>query len=665
MPKITHNDLRKLAREVFEALGAPPATATIVSDSLVDTSLVGKDTHGIRLIQRYVNSIEAGKIDPKAEPTLHLDDGPVGIVDGQKGFGQLAARTAVDAGMAKARTFGVGVVGIRNGYHIGRVGQYALRGAEQGFVVIAFANASAQVAPFGSSERIFGTNPFCCAAPRKNGEPIVVDAASSLGTVGEVELAKAMGRALPEGILIDEEGQSTNDPNQFGKGALLPIGKHKGSALSLMVEILAGVLTGRGCAATTPGFAGNGALFIVIDPVRFQESFASDLDTLCERITGAKIAEGFDRVRLPGEPEIEQEAERSASGVPIPPDAWEFLKEKASAFNLSIPTTRGDKPIVLFVNQFAPAIRKQYANALANCCELVFPNQYDLKNILPLAAEANVLVGYRFPRPLLEAASSARLIQLTSAGVDAIDLAHLKERAFTVANSHANAGMVAEHAFAMLMTLSKKTALHDRLMRNGVKSRNASDNPVYASSTLAGSTIGILGLGHIGSQIAQMLKGFDVKILAYSRSSRNGVEVTSNLNRVLESSDYLFVCLPLTSETEMMISYQQLSLMKREACLINVSRSAIVREEDLYRALKDGVIHAAAVDVWTESKEVRGLTGTKQFPSKFPFHKLDNVLLSPHRAALRRMAPEDVIDNLGRFAAGQELINVVSLEKGY
>jgi lactate dehydrogenase-like 2-hydroxyacid dehydrogenase len=284
----------------------------------------------------------------------------------------------------------------------------------------------------------------------------------------------------------------------------------------------------------------------------------------------------------------------------------------------------------------------------------------------------NVFIGNKISKELIDVAEKLELIQVPGAGVDNLDLKLLYNKNIQVCNSHSNAPYVAEHAVALLFSLLKKISIHDRLMRDGLWFRPKHDkrDDHYLSDSIIGKTVGFLGFGNVAQNIARFLSGFEVSFIAYEKKPnrhKNAVKIDYfSLNEVMARSDILFITLPLTDETKDSVSIENLKLMKDSAYLVNISRGPVVNQEALYESLKGNYIRSAAIDVWYDDICIEG---DKKYPSKrYPFHKLQNIVLSPYRASyIREMSPHlsDVVDNLVLFATKNKLKNIVDIYEEY
>ncbi|MFD0974119.1 Ldh family oxidoreductase [Plantactinospora endophytica] len=329
------DELVEIAARVLATAGSPEPAARAVGSSLVESDLVGHDSHGVRRLVPYVDAVHSGMIDPSADPVLRRRHRATAVVDGRRGFGQLAARLAVTEARQLADEYGVGVVTIGNCNHIGRLGEYVQLLAEAGMVGLAFCNINPTVAPYGGRERRLGTNPFAWSAPRAEGRPpVVVDFATSAIAEGKLALSLARRERVGTGLLVDADGRGSTDPHDFYTGgALLPFGQHKGYGLSVMIEIVGGLLSGAGV-SSLPGYDNtNGTVLVAVDIGTFlpvaefrtrSEGFCRLLGDTAPAVDGDP---GPDGVLVPGEKEALTRAARISDGVPLAPSTWRELAE--------------------------------------------------------------------------------------------------------------------------------------------------------------------------------------------------------------------------------------------------------------------------------------------------------------------------------------------------
>ena len=318
-------------RDVFIREGCDGEEADRIGRSLVGANLTGHDSHGVIRVPRYVGLLKDGGVHAGRTPELVTDGGAFALLDAHFGFGQTAGPVAVAEGIARARQHGVAVVALRHSGHLGRIGEWAERAAEAGLVSIHFVNVSGSllVAPFGGVDRRFSTAPFAAAVPVAGGPPLVLDFATSFVAEGKVLVASKGGKSLPEGSLIEPDGTLSRSPDTLysGRGAIRAFGEHKGSGLAFMCEILAGALTGSGCAGPPPKPFCNGMLSIYISPEigGSADGFAAEVHSYLDFYASARPAEAGGTVLAPGDLERATRARRLAEGVPLSDEVWESL----------------------------------------------------------------------------------------------------------------------------------------------------------------------------------------------------------------------------------------------------------------------------------------------------------------------------------------------------
>lgn len=342
MPLVQPQTLRDLGTAIFAAAGAPADIARAVATSLVQTSLTGHDSHGILRARLYVNMIRAGALIPDARPRLRRRAGAIARVDCGRGFGQIGAQYGTALAAEMAPQHGLACVALEEVNHVGRLGEYAETLARKGLIGILFTSGTVvrvSVAPWGGREPLLATNPMAWALPTQAGAtPLVLDFATSVVANGKVQVALGKGEAFPPDMLLDRDGNPTTDPATFAEGGmLLPFGSYKGYGLSIMMELIAGVLCGFSPVSSTEFRAGNPTLILALNIAAFTglERFEQQTREFLARVKDVEPAPGFDEVLLPGEKEQRAGAERSAAGVPLPAAVWDDLC--ALATELGVP----------------------------------------------------------------------------------------------------------------------------------------------------------------------------------------------------------------------------------------------------------------------------------------------------------------------------------------
>ena len=294
----------------------------------------------IRLLE-YSGWVTTGQIKPQEAPEVRSRTGAVAVVDGRWGFGQPAARLAGAVAIEQARLHGVGAVAVASCNHVGRLGEYVQQIADACCVGIAFCNSGPVVAPLGGTRRTFGTNPMAWAAPRTGGDPLVLDFSTAASAEGKVKMALMRGQQVADGVLVDAAGLPSNEPaDLYAGGALLPFGGHKGSGLSLMIEVTGGLLSGMGT-SPMPDFAGgNGALLMALSIEAFAglDDFTERAGAFAERVRTAADGSVEPHVLLPGQLEFDTGRQRDVRGVPVPDSVRREITLLADRYDLDLGT---------------------------------------------------------------------------------------------------------------------------------------------------------------------------------------------------------------------------------------------------------------------------------------------------------------------------------------
>jgi uncharacterized oxidoreductase len=348
MVVIEHTRLHDIVERVFSAAGSEPEEARLIADHLIEANLRGHDSHGVGLIPNYLQHLAGGTVFANRKGRVVSENGSLIVYDGERAWGQIAAREATMVGIAKARDTGVAVVALRNPHHIGRVGTYGEICARAGMVSFHFVNvtdARPAVAPWRGSDARFSTNPVCIAIPGPEPErPIILDMATSVVAMGKVRVARNKGEEMKPGMLLDGEGEPTTDPGAMyrqPRGALLTVGEHKGYALAFVCEMLAGALCGSGTMRPERqgrNTATNGMLMIVIDPSRLvdRDWLREEIAAMTAYITASPPRNPEEPVLIPGDPERLTRAERIKNGVPVDDETWRELTVAARGVNVLV-----------------------------------------------------------------------------------------------------------------------------------------------------------------------------------------------------------------------------------------------------------------------------------------------------------------------------------------
>lgn len=276
MPTLTLAEAEALVVRTLTRCRTEEANANSVARALVGAEAEGQKGHGLSRIPTYAAQAKVGKVDGSAKPSLSWRRPGAAVVDAKHGFAYPAIDLALDALPKAARQSGVAAAAITRSHHCGVVGHLVERLAAEGLLALMFANTPGAIAPWGGSKAVFGTNPIAFACPLPGKPPIVVDLSLSKVARGNILAAKQKGEAIPQGWALDVAGKTTTDPAAALAGTMLPLGDAKGTALALMVELLAAGLTGANFAADASSFLdakgpppGTGQLLIAFDPAAF------------------------------------------------------------------------------------------------------------------------------------------------------------------------------------------------------------------------------------------------------------------------------------------------------------------------------------------------------------------------------------------------------------
>ena len=345
-PRYSPDALHAFCVAALEATQCETADATAVADGLLAADLRGVHTHGVLRLGVYVDRILAGSIDPRARLEIVRYTGPIVVVDAHAGAGIAMATRAMDLAIERARLYGVGIVGARNSSHCGMLAHYAMRALPECAIGFAASNADSQVAVHGSQGKFLGTNPLAVAIPAGSEAPIVLDMATSVVAHTRIEAAAERKEAIPCDWAIDAAGKPTTDAAEALAGALLPFGGAKGSGISLLIDILAGLLPGgRSGPEIVPLYQrldepqGVGHLLAALRVDAFDDpaAFAARVDEIIRRVRSLPRAPDAERIYLPGEREHLCSLSYRAEGIPLPTDAVAELARAAKLTGTAVP----------------------------------------------------------------------------------------------------------------------------------------------------------------------------------------------------------------------------------------------------------------------------------------------------------------------------------------
>lgn len=333
--------MESFMRDVFIEVGVPEQDANICAEILIAADKMGIDSHGIgRLKPIYYDRIKEGIQNPVTNFEIVKEGPTTAVIDGHNGMGHVIGERAMQMAIDKARKFGMGMVAVRNSTHYGIAGYYALMATENNMIGITGTNARPSIAPTFGVENMLGTNPLTFAMPTDEEFPFFLDCATSISQRGKIEVYDRLGKELPEGWVIDENGNARTDTHQVlidlvkGKAALTPLGGigedtggYKGYGYATVVEILSSALQSGSFLKGLLGINTDGSkcpynlghFFIAIDIEAFTniKEFEKIAGNIVRDLRASQKAPGHDRIYTAGEKEYENYLYRKDKGVPI------------------------------------------------------------------------------------------------------------------------------------------------------------------------------------------------------------------------------------------------------------------------------------------------------------------------------------------------------------
>jgi hydroxycarboxylate dehydrogenase B len=343
MHVLTMSELARISSSIFSAYGVPEKQADIVGKSLAKANLLGHDSHGVIRIPQYITWLETGDVQPEAKIDIVKDIGSVVLIRGNFGFGQVIGRWAMEIAIARAKETGFVLMGLNRSGHLGRIGEYPEMAVEEGLLSLHFVNTHGGgkiVAPYGGTERRMSANPFAAGIPIPGRVPVIIDISTSAIAGGKVHVAHNRGENVPEGCLLDQNGRPTVDPTDFvaGKGALLNFGGHKGYAIGLLCDVLAGAFCDASCSHPETNRVANAMFSIVAKPglLRDEDGFHQEVSRYIDYLKTSPLREGFDEILYPGEPEARTVERRTSEGISVDDTTWSEIVSVARKCKVNI-----------------------------------------------------------------------------------------------------------------------------------------------------------------------------------------------------------------------------------------------------------------------------------------------------------------------------------------
>ncbi|MEI7782904.1 MAG: Ldh family oxidoreductase [Betaproteobacteria bacterium] len=343
---VSHQQISAFIFAAMKAVGLPESDARTVGELMAEADLQGSDGHGVIRVPVYIRRILGGAVNVTPNIRVVEERAATALIDGDNGMGHLVMKRAAELAMAKARNCGVAWVGSRYSNHAGPASLYARMPLAQDMVSLYFAVGNANhLPPWGGLDMLLSTNPIAVALPTENEAPVVLDMATTVAAYGKVKSKAMLGQMMPEGWMIDRQGQPLLDPHRREEGFLLPIGGYKGYGLSMVFGLLAGTLNGAAMGTEVVDFnnddtsvTNTGQAICVIDPAAFGDvgAFKRRVDKLVQEIHASERMPGHDRIWVPGEQSHLKREHHLKNGIAIPSSLLRELD--AVAGQLGVPT---------------------------------------------------------------------------------------------------------------------------------------------------------------------------------------------------------------------------------------------------------------------------------------------------------------------------------------
>lgn len=321
--------------EALQSVNVPVDDANLVAELMVQSDLVGADGHGIFRLPTYLKRIRAGGINLQPNIRIEREHGATALIHGDNALGHLVMNKAVEIAVEKVKRHSVCWVGSHYGNHSGAASVYVRKIAEQGYIGIYMAVGNANhMAPWGGIDLLLSTNPIAIAVPAGDHPIVLLDIATTVAAYGKVKVAAQKGEMIPEGWMIDRQGNPITDPHKSAEGSLLPIGGYKGYGLAVMIGLLAGALNNAAVGKSTIDFnahhdliTNTGQTIIAVDPSAFghKEEFIARVVAFVEDLKNSATLPGVKEIRVPGDGAAKVMTERLRKGIPIAQELLEAL----------------------------------------------------------------------------------------------------------------------------------------------------------------------------------------------------------------------------------------------------------------------------------------------------------------------------------------------------
>ena len=341
-------ELNAFIARALVSVQVPPEDAVQVAALMVEADALGSNAHGVFRLPQYVDQIQSGGINPRPSIRILNDKPGAALLDGDNSLGHLVMKRATELAIEKARQCGVGWVGTRHSNHAGPAQLYPRMAAEQDMIGLYFCVGNANLLPpWGGTEVLLSTNPISIAVPALKHPSIVLDMATTNTAFSKIRLKAQRNEPMPEGWMIDRQGNPLTDPKRASEGFLVPIGGPKGYGLALMIGLLAGTLNGAAFGRDVVDYtkdsktpSNTGQVIMAVDIAAFADvhAFKQGVDSMWDVMKSSPTLPGVEDVRLPGERTAHVYQERTANGIPLGAELRKALDELAD--RLGVPRLR-------------------------------------------------------------------------------------------------------------------------------------------------------------------------------------------------------------------------------------------------------------------------------------------------------------------------------------
>jgi LDH2 family malate/lactate/ureidoglycolate dehydrogenase len=344
---VSADDLLSFTQACLAAVGVPPEDARVTAENLAFANLRGVDSHGVIRLKIYVDRVRAGGFRAGARPQVVQESASTALLDAGHGLGQPAAQAAMQLAVRKASETGLAVVSVRNSNHFGACAFYAMQALPKGMIGFAATNAGPTMAPAGGREARLGNNAMAVAIPAGSSPPVVLDMATGAVAWGKIFVAQQEKRSIPTTWALDKHGVPTSDPNAAAQqGLIQPFGGYKGYGLSLLIDLLTGVLSGGGFSTgvrtlyqqlESPALIAHTCAALRVEAFMPLVEFQQRVEAILALMHGCPPAPGSDRIFVPGEIEHETEKARRAQGIPLNGKLVAELRALAQDLKVTVP----------------------------------------------------------------------------------------------------------------------------------------------------------------------------------------------------------------------------------------------------------------------------------------------------------------------------------------